>query len=130
MAYSNAGFILIEALISFMIITVCIVSFMRCQVQGLTLQAYALKIMSCIDHIEEILDNSSDLMDGNISICNNDAKIIVHSVSEPSLYAAPDHLVLKNAARAKVAAISMSCAQDGHNEIYCIPTIIIGKRSE
>ncbi|HML19094.1 MAG TPA: hypothetical protein PKD74_00790 [Candidatus Dependentiae bacterium] len=130
MAYCKTGFILIEALVSCMIITVCIVSFMRCQVHGLTLQAYALKVMSCIDRIEEILDNSSDLVNENISICNNHAKITVYSVSKPVLYAAPDRLVFNDVTRMKVAAISVSCTRDDHNEIYCMPTIIVGKRSE
>lgn len=130
MAYCKTGFILIEALVSCMIITVCIVSFMRCQVHGLTLQAYALKVMSCIDRIEEILDNSSDLAGENISICNNRAKITVYSVSKPVLYAAPDRLVFNDVIRTKVAAISVSCTRDGHNEIYCMPTIMVGKRSE
>jgi hypothetical protein len=127
MVHLKPGFILIEVLVSFAIVTTCIVLFMRSQAQGLALQAYALKIMACIDRINEILDTTSDLSNKNVAICNGDAKVAVFSISQPVMSTVPEGLSCKDSSRMKVVTVSVVCTKDGQDEAYCIPTIIAGK---
>jgi Tfp pilus assembly protein PilX len=131
MVYSKGGFILIEALVSLIIVTICIVSCMRCYVQARLLESHALKAMACVDNIEEMLENLADDGDKSVSICKNNTRIITYQVSEPRVSGFPNGFVCKGVDGIRVIAISVSYAWNGqNNEVYCIPVIVAGRHRE
>lgn len=103
------GFLIIEILISFALITGFVVICMRYQAQTLAIQARAVDTLEAVDQLEGILDSMKQHNKiKDISVCKFSMSQAVGPVTMPSMQGNPPNFSIRTAQYMKVMTITLS----------------------
>jgi hypothetical protein len=120
----NDGFLLIEILISFILITGFIVICMRYQAKSLDLQAQAITTMDVVNQLEAMLDSfEKEKSELNIANRKYEASRVIEPVTRPSIQGNPPNFSIATAQHMKVMTMSITWEGQSGEQLCCLPLI-------
>jgi Tfp pilus assembly protein PilV len=127
MTRPQEGFLLIEVLVSFVLVTSFVIICMRYRAQSLTLQAHALSTIDVVNQLELMLDTfNRERRIENIANSQFRPEHSLKPVTWPTMRGNPPNLSLEVAGRMKVVTMSLVRAGASGPQVYSLPLIFKG----